>query len=150
VAPTNDAFSEALKALGTTLEDVASNTELLTSILAVHLGVASDLESDTAATISGDQLMFMSGDKEVSLETLGGDVLAGAGSVMGPVNTAKVGGIIPCPDEKQTILVAESVLLPTSLAPGPTAPEPSTPAGGSNVASVGMAAMMSLVAAFFL
>ena len=162
VAPTDAAFSQALEALGTTLEDVASNTELLTSILAVHVAVATDLESDTADTLSQNQLMFMSEGAEVGLETLAGDVVAGTGSVMGPVNTANVVDIIACPDQKQTILVADSVLLPTSLAPGPTvtpepavapepeAPEPSTPSGGSKVASIGITAMMSLIAAFFL
>ena len=104
----------------------------------------------------------MSEGAEVGLETLAGDVVAGTGSVMGPVNTANVVDIIACPDQKQTILVADSVLLPTSLAPGPTvtpepavapepeAPEPSTPSGGSKVASIGITAMMSLIAAFFL
>eukprot|EP00890_Picochlorum_soloecismus_P000018 jgi/Picsp_1/1016/NSC_04500-R1_major secreted immunogenic protein mpt70 len=156
VAPTNAAFSQALEALGTTIEDVASNTELLTSILAVHVAVATDLESETAGTLAGNQLMFMSQGKEVGLETLGGDTVAGTGSVMGPLNSANVGSIISCPDEKQTILVADSVLLPTALAPGPTvapepeAPEPSAPAGGSEAASIGMAAMVSLFAAFVL
>ena len=163
VAPTNAAFSEALEALGTTLEDVASNTELLTSILAVHVAVATDIESDTADTLSENQLMFMSEGKEVSLETLAGDVVGGSGSVMGPVNSANVVEVLACPEQKQTILVADSVLLPTSLAPGPTvtpepavapeptvAPEPATPSDGSMVASIGITAVISLIAAFFL
>lgn len=148
--------------MGTTLEDVASNTELLSSILAVHIGVASNLDSDTATTLSPiEQLTFMGGGEEASLKELAGDVLAGTGSVMGPVNSAIVIDIFACPDNKQIVLVADAVLLPTALAsapknapepvvpdtPEPTTPEPSVPASGSKSSSIGMVTIMSLIAA---
>lgn len=119
VAPTNEAFSKALEALDASLEDMASNTELLSSTLAVHIGVASNLDSDTATTLSPtEQLTFMGGGEEVILKELAGDVLAGTGSVMGPVNSAIVIDVVRCPDNKQIVLVADAVL-PTALASAP-------------------------------
>ncbi|KAI8106169.1 hypothetical protein M9435_000716 [Picochlorum sp. BPE23] len=161
VAPTNEAFSKALEALDASLEDVASNTELLSSTLAVHIGVASNLDSDTATTLSPtEQLTFMGGGEEVILKELAGDVLAGTGSVMGPVNSAIVIDVVRCPDNKQIVLVADAVL-PTALAsaptnapepvvPEPATPEPSLPASASKSSSIGMVTIMSLIAARFL
>lgn len=161
VAPTNEAFSKALEALDASLEDVASKAELLSSILTVHIGVASNLDSDTATTLSPtEQLTFMGGGEEVILKELAGDVLAGTGSVMGPVNSAIVIDVVRCPDNKQIVLVADAVL-PTALAsapinaPEPVVPEPATPepslsASASKSSSIGMVTIMSLIAARFL
>lgn len=139
VAPTNDAFAAALKALGVTAEDLLKDTDTLASILSVHVGFAESDEATSATDIAKSTLTFMVDGKESPLESTWpvDDEQVARVSVMGPVNTADVATVISCKAGNQTLFAAESVLLPKSLAPEPTpAPTPTPPAGSATATSM--------------
>jgi transforming growth factor-beta-induced protein len=110
LAPTNDAFTAALEALGVTAEDLLANTELLTTVLTYHvvpgrLQLRDITSSPEVETLQGEPLQF---NLEAGVLTVGGanivdvDLLAGNG----------------------VIHVIDGVLLPPSVAAMMATPEP--------------------------
>jgi hypothetical protein len=157
VAPTNDAFAAALKSLDMTAEELLADTELLTSILAVHLGVASGETAEEAMAISGNPLKF---EVDGSPATLAASQGAPAISIAGPSNTVEATTPVTCVGGAQTYFPASGVLLPKaadakapesdmkSPSPKPT-PMPSpmptpTPSSGGYVGSSAMAALATV------
>jgi uncharacterized surface protein with fasciclin (FAS1) repeats len=104
-APTNEAFANALAALGITAEELLGQTELLQQILAYHV-VASGASCD----------MPLMGAVETLLP---GNTLTVEGSTVtdGNGGTANILGTVPAKNGQ--IFIIDSVLLP---APAPAAP----------------------------
>jgi len=158
VAPTNDAFAAALKALDVTAEDLLADTDTLASILSVHVGAAANDEATSATDLAKSTLTFMVDGKPAPLASTWptGDAQVAGVSVMGPVNPTDVSSVLSCKAGNQTIFVADSVLLPTSLGPGPKpapmpspmpmpSPKPSPTPSGSATATSMMASAGALV-----
>jgi len=119
VAPSDEAFNKALAELALTPEELLGNSDLLTSVLALHLGAAPTDASTEATTVSGPEIMFMDGDDPATLADL---QTADTPTIEEGDTTAAVNEVIAC-DEGATVLFVDSVLIPGAPAPGP-APAP--------------------------
>lgn len=135
VAPNNDAFEAALESLNMTAEELLADKELLTSILAVHLGVASSETAEEAMAISGNPLKF---EVDGSPATLAASQGAAAISISGPSNTVEAAKPVTCVGGAQTYFPASGVLLPAA-APAPDSEPPSSPAPMPSAGHVGSA-----------
>lgn len=144
VAPNNDAFEAALESLNMTAEELLADKELLTSILAVHLGVASSETAEEAMAISGNPLKF---EVDGSPATLAASQGAAAISISGPSNTVEAAKPVTCVGGAQTYFPASGVLLPAAApAPDsePPAPMPSAGHVGSAVAALATVGAMMM------
>ena len=152
IAPTNDAFAAALEELKLTPEELLADTDLLTSILAVHVGVASGDSAESATDIAGNKLSF---DVAGSPATLSAVEAATDGiSITGPSNTVDVSTPLTCVGGSQVYFPSSGVLLPAAApAPGPKpdptpSPKPDpTPSPKPTPSSATMAGFASAIVA---
>ena len=142
VAPTDTAFEAVLKALNLDVDELLKDTELLTSVLGVHVGSAANAEATSATLVSGDILTFSINGAETPLITFD-DSTAGA-TVLGPANNATTSATLGCKSNTQFFFLVDTVLLPgPTPGPGPS-PAPSPSAGFAATAMAGMAALAFL------
>ena len=135
-APTEEAFSAALAALGLTAEDLLADTELLTAVLTYHvLPVAAPAE--TVLTLDGQSVTTVNG-ADVAITIDGGTVMVNNATVVAADIEASNG----------VIHVIDTVLIPPAPEPDDTdaTDEPEAPGTIVEVA-VGSGAFPTLVAA---
>ncbi len=107
-APTNEAFSAALEALGLTAEELLADTETLTAILTYHVLGEVVTSADIAAA----------GTEEIPVETLSGEELVVTVSDDGTVGFADQTATVTMADIEASngvIHVIDAVLLPPSM-----------------------------------
>jgi uncharacterized surface protein with fasciclin (FAS1) repeats len=130
-APTDAAFLTLLDTLGSDAASLQSNTELVASVLSLHLGVTATTSDSTAVTLLGESMSFTVDDTLTGLE----DFIAAVGdgesaAIKTETTTADVEAVVSCPG--QTAFVISSVLIPAvgdEVAEAPAeAPESSLPA----------------------
>lgn len=135
-APTDEAFTAALEALGLTAEDLLGNTELLTTVLNYHVvpgivGSAEVVASTSLETAQGESI------------TVNETELNGSVNIVSTDNWACNG----------VVHAVDGVLLPPSLTPDPTTPttlptpttpSPDLPATGNNSVLALVAGMLVL------
>ena len=107
-APTNQAFDEALSALGLTAEELLADTETLTAILTYHVLGEVVTSSDIVAA----------GTEEIPVETLSGEELVVVVGEDGTVGFADQSATVAMADIEASngvIHVIDAVLLPPSM-----------------------------------
>lgn len=107
-APTNEAFDEALTALGLTAEELLADTETLTSILTYHVVGEVITSMDIADA----------GTEEIPVETLSGEELTVVVGADGTVSFADQSAVVTMADLEASngvIHVIDAVLLPPAM-----------------------------------
>jgi len=99
-APTDDAFAEALDALGLTAEELLADTDLLTSVLTYHV-LPIEASAETVLTLDGESVATVNG-ASVTVTIDGDSVMVDDANVV-TVDVLASNGIIH---------VIDSVLLP--------------------------------------
>ena len=99
-APTEEAFSAALDALGMTAEDLLADTELLTAVLTYHV-LASEAPSEVIATLDGQSVATVNG-ADITV-TINGDTVRVNDATVVAVDIQASNGVIH---------VIDTVLLP--------------------------------------
>jgi transforming growth factor-beta-induced protein len=139
-APTNDAFTAALGALGLEAGDVLGNTELLTSVLTYHV-VEGAVDSGTVVTL--DSATTLQGE-DIAIEVVDGGVVLNGSVNVTTVDVEACNGIIHIIDfvlVPPTILAALTApAATTTVAPGETLPD----TGSSNVTTAVFAGLLLL------
>jgi transforming growth factor-beta-induced protein len=102
LAPTDEAFTAALEALGLTAEELLANTELLTAVLTYHV-LAGEIPASQVVTLDGESVATLNG-AEITI-TVEGDTVMINGATVAAVDVAASNGLIH---------VIDSVLLPPS------------------------------------
>ena len=102
LAPTDEAFTAALEALGLTAEELLANTELLTEVLTYHV-LAGEIPASQVVTLDGESVATLNG-AEITI-TVEGDTVMINDAIVAAVDVAASNGLIH---------VIDSVLLPPS------------------------------------
>lgn len=102
LAPTDEAFTDALSALDMTAEELLADTELLTSVLTYHV-ISGEVPSSTVATMDGESVETVNG-AEVTISVDGDTVMVNDATVTA-VDVDASNGLIH---------VIDTVLLPPS------------------------------------
>jgi len=93
------------------VEEAASNPDFNKIIMVNHVGVAKDLSSTNATLISGKTMYFLNDTSPVRLDEMAAAIDAGTARFVVPDN-GTISDIISCPEERQTILVTDDIIIP--------------------------------------
>ena len=100
LAPTEEAFSAALDALGLTAEELLADTELLTAVLTYHV-IPGEVLAETVVTLDGESVATVNG-AEITITVAGDTVMVNDANVVATDIDASNG----------VIHVIDTVLLP--------------------------------------
>lgn len=130
VAPSDAAFADALTALGLTAEEVFADTDLLATVISLHLIAVPSLTDTTGSTLNGEIADLAIDSVPATLEEFIASDLAKSIALLGSDDSATITDVIAC-DGGVVAAFSDTVLLPVA-APGPAAaptpaPAPETP-----------------------
>lgn len=136
VAPSDAAFVATLDTLGLTAEEVFADTDLLATVVSLHLIAVPSLTDTTGTTLSGESVDLAIDGAPATLEEFITSDLAKSIALVGSDDSATITNVIAC-DGGAVAAFSETVLLPVPAAGPAAAPAPAPAPAGPITTTIG-------------
>ena len=131
IAPSDDAFIAAIGNLGLSAAAVLADTDLLKTLINLHLVAVPSLNATTGSTLGGDELELFVDDSPATLEefiTSEIGVVFPSVALVGGAEVATADQVVQCPGGGAVAAFVDTVLLPPTTATAPAAAPGPAPA----------------------